>query len=217
MDVERRIAIAPFLVENALVLGAGERTPRTDPGPDATPIANRRRVRRRDGDHRYVAAVERMFVYRHGGQRQDVAVRLAVRQLEQQGVVYFVPHWGTVVAGTNEDHASAAAIRQVVGEGTNGLPDAVRRLAIERFLTLDQIGFDVEEHRGEFGVRVGNRRGRPMRIGKWLCWHVVRCAERADHHNATTRANGLGRWGVRRFGARGLRAGLGSHRDSQVS
>ena len=146
MGVERCLAVASFLVENAFVLHAGDGAAWADAGPNAPSIAHRGRVGRRHRDHRHVAAVECVFVDGHGRQGQDVAVRLAVRELKQQRVVYLKAGGCAVVVRADEDHAGATVVRQVVGERANGLSHGVRRLAVECLLALDEIGFAIREH-----------------------------------------------------------------------
>ncbi len=147
MDVERRVAVASLLAQDAFVLRAGDGAARADAGPNAASAAHRGRIGRRHRDHRHIAAAEGVLVDGHGRQGQDVAVRLAVRELEQQGVVYLQAGGRAVVADADEDHAGATVVRQVVGERANRLSHGVRRFAVERLLALDEIGFDIDEQR----------------------------------------------------------------------
>ena len=103
----------------------------------------------------------------HGRQRQDVAVGLAVREFEQQGVVYLKARGRAVVPGAHEDHASATVVRQVVSERADRLPYGVRRFAVEGLLPLDEVGFDVGEHRRQLRLRIGFLRsdGGSRRVG----------------------------------------------------
>ena len=153
--VEGRVPVAPFLVEDPFVLRAGQRPAGADPGPDASAEAHRRRVGRRDGHHRHALAAEHVLADRHRRRRQDVAVRLAVGELEQQGVVDFQAGGRAVVPHADEDDPRTASIRQIVGERADGLAHGARRIAVEGLLALDEVRLDVGHHRLEFDVRIG--------------------------------------------------------------
>ena len=153
--VEGRVPVAPFLVEYPFVLRAGQRPAGSDPRPDSTAEAHRRGIGRRDGHHGHVLAAEHVLADRHRRRRQDVAVRLAVGELEQQGVVDFQTGGRAVVPHTDEDHPRTAPIRQIIGERADGLAHGTRRIAVEGLLALDEVRLDVGHHHLEFDVRIG--------------------------------------------------------------
>ena len=76
---------------------------------DSAAEAHRRGIGRHDGHHSHVLAAEHVLADRHRRRRQDVAVRLAVGELEQQGVVDFQTGGRAVVPYADEDHPRTGA------------------------------------------------------------------------------------------------------------
>ena len=164
LRVERRVPVAAFLVEDAFVLRAGHRPARTDPYPDASLEPHRRGVGRGHGHDGHVGAAQRMLADRHRRQRQDVAVRLAVGELQEQGVIDLKARGRSVVPHADEDHPGSPPVRQIVGEGADGLAHRTRNVAVEGRLALDEIRFDVGHQRFELDVRIGHVHTRSRRL-----------------------------------------------------
>ena len=152
--VEGRVPVAALLVEDALFLGVGQRPPGPHPYPDAPPEPHRRRVGGRDGHHRDVGPAERAFADGHHRRGQNVAVRLAVGELQEQGVVDLQARRRAVVAHADEDDPRTAVVRQIIREGADGLPHRARRVAVEGRLALREVRLDVRRQPLEFVVRV---------------------------------------------------------------
>jgi hypothetical protein len=144
--IEWPIPVASFLAQDSLVLGVGDSLAGPGADVDAPLVLVWRGVARPHGHDGHLRAAKGHLRDGQCGGRDDVPVRLDVGQLQQELIGDGRAGRAPVVPRTDEDHARAAVVGQVVGECAGGFTNGGGRVAPHRLLALDEIGLEVDQH-----------------------------------------------------------------------
>jgi hypothetical protein len=109
-----------------------------------------------NGNNGNFTSFQSSFIDDNRRRRQNVPIGPDVRKRAKEFVGNRKARGSSIILGTNEKHARAPMVGQIVGERTNRLPSGIRSVALPRLFALDDVRFGVVQKRLKIFIRVSN-------------------------------------------------------------
>ncbi len=155
MHIKGLVPVAAFLVQDALVLCGSNPPPRTNANMDTAPIAHGGRISWLDRNDCHLGAAQHALGYGQSWGRDDIALCLDVGHSDQDLVRDRQATGINIVPCADEHNTGTTMMEEIVGERADGLPHRSPHIPSKRFLALNLIGLQVNEHLLELFIQVG--------------------------------------------------------------